>query len=169
MATYGVTDLLSLTGGAHVLDWDAGGHPWLLGAKYTVVDRVGLDVALGASAFSTPEPESGDVIGAVYGVTTIGSSARAATIGLGWRVGNPPGGSDAVLGPSLMVGGDIRVARRTVLVGEAAFGRRLRGYLAAGPRFIGERVTVEVMAAGRVDRMPCCVPMVNVVWGFGGR
>jgi hypothetical protein len=163
---YGLSDRVTVSGGVHILDDGGGDNSWHLGAKWTVVERSGVAAAIGAMAFSSTVRSSREMVNVLYGVTTLGTADRAVSAGLGWRAMTSPDEPDGFNAAVVMFGADVRVSRRMKLMAEWEFGPGLEGFVAAGVRRIGNRVTWEFAVAGLVDRQPCCVPLINVIVAY---
>jgi len=114
VASYGVTDRLSLTGGMSLIP----GSPdqlFYVAPKYTVVESSPASVAAGVLYLRIVGfvPTSG-YAGIAYGVTTIGSSNAAATV----LVGFPFASGGWERRPLVVLGGESRVSPRVKLLVE---------------------------------------------------
>jgi hypothetical protein len=167
---YGVTDHFTIAGGTPVLP-GAIGRIIYLAPKLRVFDGDLLDVAVGAlSFFSTDRSEAGS-IGIGYGVATLGTTDRAATVGAGWGYFAGDGEFETSSRPMVMLGGDMRVGRTAKLVTENFFVPGERGsLLSGGIRLFGERIAVDFGIAGIMDSGDFFwFPAGNFVYNFGRR
>lgn len=138
VASYGVTDRLSLTGGMSLIP----GSPdqlFYVAPKFTLVEAAPASVAAGVLYLRVVGflPASG-YAGVAYGVTTIGSPTTAATV----LVGFPFASSGWERRPLVMLGGESRVSQRVKLLFE---GWTIPGTdvvpAVGGVRLIGARVS----------------------------
>jgi len=138
VASYGVTDRLSLTGGMSLLP----GSPdqlFYVAPKFTLVEGGPASVAAGVLYLRVVGllPTSG-YAGVAYGVTTIGSPTTAATV----LVGFPFASSGWERRPLVVLGGESRVSQRVKLLVE---GWTIPGTdvvpAVGGVRLIGTRVS----------------------------
>jgi hypothetical protein len=138
-------------------------RPFYLAPKLRVVDRGGVEGALGAWIISTGDAE--DVFSLAYGVATIGDPDRSLTLGLGYGVR----GTEVVDRPVVVAGGDVRVSRRVKLVTENWVFPDGYGLASFGPRFLGSRLSADLgvgvfFSSGEPD--PLLFPMVNFVYAW---
>lgn len=144
----GLTERLTLGGG---LLWypgvDLDQTLFYLMPKYTVVDREGGKLALGALVGLLPLDDiSADApasAGILYGVGTTGDRDNNFSLGLGWGYA----GDEVANHPVIMLGGQTRSTRRISLITEnwiLPLSGRTEGIFSGGVRFLGEGLTVDL-------------------------
>jgi hypothetical protein len=171
MIGVGITDRLSIAGGTPILP-QAMFRFFYVAPKFTAVRQPGVDLALGALGVFNRWDQGNDIIGVVYGVSTFGSSDRAASLGAGWGYHSGDGGLDVSSAPVLMAAAEVRLSPRAKVLTENWIylsSAESWGLLSLGPRFIGDRLSADLAVLAQVERgtMTCCFPMVNFVYHFG--
>lgn len=132
MLAVGLTDFLTLAGGISLFP-GADEQIVYLAPKVRFTHLENIDLAGGVLYMSV----TGHTFGIAYGVTTIGSSTTALTVGLGW------GFVDGELSktPSLVIGGEAQLSNSVKLITENWFPPKTNGALISfGIRFFGENV-----------------------------
>lgn len=160
----GLTDRISIGGGAPLFLGGGGGLPFWFTPKIQLYSR--RDTAVSAGLLHIGNPDDGSM-GIAYGVGTWGRSDNAVTVGLGYgylRESNGDRSGAAIV----MIGGERRVTRRTKFVTENWLWRGGNGFLSGGVRFLGDRLTADLALAVPVDRGGplFAFPLVNFVWRF---
>ncbi len=154
-----LSDRFILAGGTPLLFGGGGSRPFWLAPKLTVLDTGRTQAALGVLAFAVEDHSAG----VIYGVMTRGSAQQSATVGLGYGYVD----DDLAEKPAVMLGGEIRVGRRTKLVTENYLFPGGVGLLSLGPRFFGERLSADLGLALPVGDDDFFVfPLINFVWNF---
>lgn len=158
---YGVTDNITIAGGAPLIFGD--GMPLILyvAPKVQLFRSGGLSGAVGSLSFFIPDEAN---FGIVYGVMTAEARDGSGSLTLGG--GQAYAGDEMADGLAIMVGGDLRVSRSLKLLSEnyviAGEDAQLFSF---GLRFIGERLSADVGLA-----MPgeggIALPLVNFVYSF---
>ncbi len=141
----GLTDRVTLGGGATLF-------PTGLDQAYYITPKVGVyasptvNVAVGALLAGAPGLWDESPVGIGYGVATFGGEDGSVTTGIGWGFARHATTSTALV----MVGGQRRVSRSFALVTENYFvTQRNTGVgFSGGVRFIGEKLAVDLAAAG---------------------
>jgi hypothetical protein len=129
-------------------------------------DNVNVAVG-GLLGFTTISDESAPRnFGFLYSVATVGSSDANATAGLGW------GYADSRLArtPALLLGGAVRMSRRTAFITENYFASSSNAsgaFLSYGVRFFGEKLSVDLALVNSVkDPIFPGIPFVSFSVGF---
>ncbi len=156
----GVTDNFILAGGTPLFFGGGGSRPFWLAPKFTFLNTGGTQAAVGVLAFAW-EDESAGII---YGVLTRGGTKASFTVGMGYGYVN----DDLAENPAFMVGGEIRTSRRIKFVTENYLFPGGTGFVSAGPRFFGERLSADLglMAPVGWDGGFFVFPLINFVWNF---
>ncbi len=153
----GITDRLSIGGGTP-LYFGSGFHPLWVTPKLQLVARDTAQVAVGVIHI-TGTGESHDA-GIAYGVTTLGPTDKAATIGIGYAYS---GHDRAAI---LMVGGEYRASRYVKLITENWVWPHGDGFVSGGVRFMGEHLSADLgLIVPSVDS-PVGFPIVRFAWRF---
>ena len=167
--SYGVTDRFTISGGTPVFP-EAIGRIFYLAPKLEVVRTPTASAAVGVLALFATEELTGSV-GLLYGVGTFGSPDAGLTVGATVPFVAAEGESDIGQEAAFMVGGEMRLSRRTKFISEnylipSASG----GLVSAGVRFFGERLSADFgIGAALTDGeggAECCLPLVNFVYSF---
>jgi len=154
-----LSDRFILAGGTPLLFGGGGSRPFWLAPKLTVLDTGRTQAALGILAFAVEDHSAG----VVYGVVTRGGAQRSGTVGLGYGYVD----DDLAEKPAVMLGGEIRIGRRTKLVTENYLFPGGAGLISLGPRFFGERLSADLGLALPVGGGDSFVfPLINFVWNF---
>ena len=163
--SYGLTDRITLAGGAPILFGEI--QPLYIAPKIQVLASENLGVAVGVlSVFSLDGDD--ESVGVLFAVSTVGTSDRALTGGLGYGYA----GDDIANEPVFTLGGETRVARRVKLITENYLvpGGGI-GFFSGGLRVLGERFTTDIGILGGSDgdESFCCFPLINFSYAFGSR
>ena len=163
-AAIGVTDRISIAGGAPVLFGRL--DPFYLAPKVQVSRRPNFQASLGTLSFFFDN----DVFGVAYGVATFGNTDRAFTGGIGLFYA----GEDVQNEPALLLAAETRISRRVKFITENYILPDAVGFLySGGIRIIGDRFTTEigVFGGGALDAeggaASCCFPIINFSRPFG--
>ncbi|MFI5230843.1 MAG: hypothetical protein ACHQWU_17380 [Gemmatimonadales bacterium] len=146
----GITDRVSIGGTATLIPGTTDQVGYLT-PKIGVFASDNVNVAVGGLvAYSTISDES-DLrrFGFLYSVATVGSPDASATAGIGWGYA----GSSLVKSPAIMLGGAVRMSRRTAFVTENYFASSTRAsgaFLGYGIRFFGEKLSVDLALVNSV-------------------
>jgi hypothetical protein len=140
---FGITDRISMGGGMSIVP---GAGPenqlWFLTPKVGIIAKDRVNVAAGALMVSLPEFFDGNgrtSAGVLYGVGTWGSADHSVSTGLGYGYVN-----DELAGrPTIMLGGETRVAPRMSLVSENYLFPGSTTLVSAGVRFLGRDLSVD--------------------------
>lgn len=156
----GITDNLILAGGTPLFFGGGGSRPFWLAPKFTFLNTGHTQAAVGVLAFAV-EDESAGII---YGVLTRGGIKGSVTVGMGYGYVN----DDLADNPAFMVGGEIRTSRRLKFVTENYLFPGGNGFVSAGPRFFGERLSADLglMAPVGWGGELFVFPLINFVWNF---
>lgn len=127
-----------------------------------------VDVSLAAIIFRTPDDwDDGDAhsVGLLCGTGTFGSENYSLSFGAGY------GFADGELAnrPALMLGGEVRVARRLSLMSENWMSPGIEDAVVSyGCRFLGERTAVDLALFNVLDDELVFpgIPFVGFVWNF---
>lgn len=171
IVSYAPTDHLIMSGGTMLPLGFELGEVLYLGPKINFLSRGSLDLAAGVMAMFGAREGDGSA-GVVYGAATKGDPNRAVTLGGGW--GYLREDADAELGyePVIMFGLEDRVSPRVKLLSESyLFPGGSTLMVGGGARLLGERFTGDLgigVGASRGDGVLCCVPLVNLMYMFGG-
>jgi hypothetical protein len=162
----GVTDRVSIGGGTPLVFGVGSGHPAWLTPKVQLYGGDRAQVAAGLiHFFNIDEDGDGGGAGLAYGVTTLGPSDRAITVGAGWAYDG--GGSDdgSVV---VMIGGEHRVRQNLKIITEN-YVFDGGAIVSLGVRFIGDHLSADLgLFTPVVDgEVPVALPIVNFVWTFG--
>lgn len=158
---YGVTDRITLAGGAPLLIGDDLPVVVYLAPKLQLIRSDNVTGSIGTLSFFTEEGNAG----LLYGVMTFESSdgMGSATVGGGGAYAE----GDLADGGVLMLGGDLRVSRSIKLLSENYFitGDEGVGLFSFGLRFIGEHLSADVGLA-IPSEFEIALPLVNFVYSF---
>ena len=164
---YGVTDRITLGGGISILPGvEFRDQLLFFTPKVGVVMGDRFNVAVGALALTLPEVFEGEgrtSAGILYAAGTGGSSDHSVTAGIGYGYVNDRL-ADA---PTLMVGGETRVAPRLSLVTENYFFSGGSGMLSGGFRFMGRDISVDLSFMRPMDGdggESFWFPMLGFMW-----
>jgi hypothetical protein len=183
---YGVTDRLTMGAGTPLIFFgDESSRPVWLTPKYQFYKGPRTSAAVGVMHFVLFGADAR--VGLAYAVATTGSDDNAWTIGAGWAYARydedeyppscaGPGAApvrcepDRVTqthgSPVLMVGGERRVSRRVKLISEN-YVFKDGGFLSAGVRFLGDRLSADLGVFTPLSTDVFLVaPIVNFVWTF---
>ncbi len=150
---------------------------------YYITPKIGfkaadkLDVAAAATIFRVPDFdddddeddddffESPEVVGILYGVGTYGTGDASLTFGLGF------GWTEEELAdnPAVLLGGEVRIARRFSLVSENwLFPQTDTPLISYGIRFFGESLSADLALINVLDEDAIFpgFPMVGFTWNF---
>ncbi len=167
--SYGVTDRFTISGGTPVFP-EAIGRAFYLAPKYEVLRTPTASAAVGVLALFVTEDVLEGSAGLLYGVGTFGSPDAALTVGATVPFVASSGGTDIASDAGFMIGGEMRMSRRTKFVSENYFIPGASGALVSGGiRFFGERLSADFglgAALGEEDAA-CCLPLINFVYSFG--
>jgi len=153
----GVTDRVSIGGGTPLV-FGEGARPVWFTPKVQVLAREKVQAALGVIHITGVEDLNA---GIAYGVTTVGSEDKAATIGLGYAYS----GDDR--SAIVMVGGEGRQGRRIKWITENWFwGGGGNGFVSGGVRFLGERLTADLSLVVPLVEETIAFPVVSFSWSF---
>jgi hypothetical protein len=157
---YGVTDNVSIGGGVSLFPTSVDEQVFYLTPKVGGSFGEQLHVAAGLLFVGTPEGTGG--VG--YGAGTFGTPDRSLTVGVGYGFA----GGDIESKPVVMLGGELRVARRVALVTE--------NYLlpidennivySFGLRFMGEKLTTDLAIFNVSGSDIIGIPYVDFVFSF---
>jgi hypothetical protein len=157
---YGVTDNISVGGGVSIFPTGVDEQVYYLTPKVGTSFGEQIHVAAGLLMAGNKDGTGG--IG--YGVGTFGTGDRSVTVGLGYGFA----GGDIESKPLVMLGGELRVARRVALVTE--------NYVlpisddnvvySFGLRFMGEKLTTDLALVNTVGSGIIGVPYVDFVFSF---
>lgn len=163
----GATDWLTLSGGTPIIPGEMG-EVFYLAPKVRVLATERLQVSGGVLAFFEGGFDSGS-IGIMYAVGSAGDPDRSLTVGAGFPF-RASGRHSDVSDPILLIGGETRTGRITKLITENYVLLGERGVMtSAGFRIFGERFSGDVgIGALLGDEAFCCLPLINVVYTFGG-
>jgi hypothetical protein len=156
---FGITDNLLISGGTPLIFGEGGSRPFWVAPKVTFLNTGETQAAVGVLAMAV-EDESAGIL---YGVLSRGSPNRALSVGIGYGYVN----DEIADSPAVMLGGELRVARRVKLLTENYFFPGGEGLVSVGPRFFGERLSADlglVMPVGSDDTF--VFPLINFVWNF---
>jgi hypothetical protein len=132
MLAIGVTNFFTLAGGISLIP-GASEQIIYLAPKARLVHLENIDLAGGVLYMSILD----HTFGIAYGVTTIGSSATALTIGLGWGFVDGEFSNT----PSVVFGGEAQLSNSIKLITENWFPPKMDGGLISfGIRFFGESI-----------------------------
>lgn len=154
----GVTDRLSVGGGTPLLFGGGDERPFWFTPKLQITSSETVQTAVGViHVAGLDEP-----LGIAYGVATFGRSDSAVTVGVGY------GYSDDGRAPIIMAGGERRVSRRVALMTENWLWRGGHGFISAGVRFLGDRLSADVGLLVPLEEGGdlFAFPLVNFVWRF---
>ena len=166
----GVGSHVNLAGGVSLIP-GADGQLVYLAPKVTFHEAETISVA-GGIIFSKFLGDGADDIpsfGMAYGVTTLGSTETALTVGLG--LGFVDG--DFADSPALMIGGEIQMSGTTKLISENyfIFGRDNFQLLSGGIRFFGRKLAVDIAMITSPDFLEGdgfpFIPFVGFAYNFG--
>jgi hypothetical protein len=137
----GVTDRLSLGGGLTLIPDASSQLAWFT-PKVGLIASETFNVAVGGlfgySGFADTGNES---FGILYGVSTFGDVNASVTTGLGWGYA----GGKLTASPAAMLGGSVRVSKRSALITENYhFPNDNNVLLGYGIRFFGEKLSVDL-------------------------
>lgn len=169
--SYGVTDRFTISGGTPVVP-EAIGQVFYLAPKYEVLRTPTASAAVGVLALFATESAFDGSAGLLYGVGTFGSPDRALSVGATVPFIATTDDSEIGSDPAFMIGGEMRMSRRTKFLTENYFVLGESGALiSGGVRFFGERLSADFgLGAGFADGESfCCLPLLNFMYSFGGR
>ncbi len=153
----GLTDRLSLGAGSPLI-FTGDAHPVWFTPKLQLIARKNAQVAAGVIHITGVEDLNA---GIAYGVTTLGSDNKAATIGLGYAYS---GDNRSAI---LMIGGEHRSSRRIKWITENWFWRgSVRGFVSGGVRFLGERLSADLSLVVPLVDETVVFPVVSFAWSF---
>lgn len=154
----GITDRLSIGAGTPlVFGGGDGARPFWFTPKLQLVARERLQVATGVIHMAV----AGESTGIAYGVTTLGSMDKAATLGLGYAYF----GRDRA--PIVMIGGEYRAGRRVKWITENwLWGGSDNGFVSGGVRFLGERLSADLGIVVPLIDHTVAFPLVSFAWRF---
>ena len=169
IASYAVTDRLSISGGLPIIP-ETIGQIGYVSSQLQVVRGTGSSAAVGVLAgFGTDDVATA---GLLYGVGTFGDADNAIHLSAAFPFYTDGDDGDVGSDPLVMIGGERRISRRVKLMSENYFVPSESGaLLSGGIRILGERLTADfgVGAAVGDGGGGCCLPLVNFVYTFGGR
>jgi len=157
---YGVTDRLSIGGGAPLMI-GAGDLPVWFTPKFRVANSRSADLSIGVLHVVNMGDDS---VGIAYAVATRGTTDAAFTGGAGYAYSS--GDPDRAGAPVVMVGGEKRISRRLKFVTENYWFSGA-GLVSGGVRFLGERLSADIAMVtplGYAESGFIAFPMVNFVW-----
>ena len=156
----GVTDRISIGAGTPLVFGDFE-QPFWVTPKVKLIETRSTAVSAGVMHFFNIDEAS---IGIAYGVVTQGSADNAVTVGLGYsyaRTDDEDAGSAVV-----MLGGERRVSRRVKVVSEN-YVFKGGGFVSAGVRFFGEKLSADLGLVAPLSGDDLFVfPMINIVRKF---
>ncbi|MEL6822327.1 MAG: hypothetical protein AAFP70_11235 [Calditrichota bacterium] len=162
---YGITDNVTIGGGMSVFPVDDFLENNLFYFTPKFGKEINENVSLAAGAIIINPPNLDEVAGLAYGVGTFGNETASFTGGLAF----PFAGDDLADQLVIMLGGDLRVSRRTSLISEnwIITGDDGGALFAYGIRFFGEQLSVD-LAFANVSDSPIFpgVPYVDFVFNF---
>ena len=156
----GITDNLILAGGTPLIFGGGGSRPYWVAPKFTFLNTDHTQAAVGVLAFAVVDHSAG----IFYGVLSQRGLKASATIGVGYGYVD----DDPADKPALMFGGELRTGRKLKLVTENYLFPGGEGFLSAGPRFFGERLSADLglMAPIGWEDDFFVFPLINFVWNF---
>lgn len=155
-AQVGLTDRLSVGGGTPLIFGGGSEHPVWFTPKVQLLGRDKAQVAAGIIHITGIDQNAG----IAYGVTTLGPTDRAVTVGLGYAYS----GDDRT--PILMLGGEYRESRRIKWITENWLWRDGPGFLSGGIRFIGDRLSADLSLVVPLIDEGLVLPLVSFAWHF---
>ena len=165
---YGITDNISVGGGLSLIpgvDFDE--QIFYFTPKIGLKAVNNLNFAAGALIISLPNFDDNDrpVVGVVYGVGTFGSMNHNLTVGLGY------GFEDRNLAdkPLVMLGGELRISRRTAFVTENWILPGVDNPLVSyGIRFFGTKSSVDLALINTIGEEAIYpgIPYIDFVFNF---
>lgn len=168
IASYGVSDRFSISGGTPVIP-EAIGEAGYVDAKFQVIRSPRTQVSVGTlAAFGTDDVATA---GLLYGVGTFGDADQALHVSAALPFYSDGEDGDVGDDPLIMLGGEMRTSRRIKLITENYFIAGEDGaILSGGLRILGDRLTADFGVAAAIgDGSECCLPLVNFVYTFGGK
>lgn len=156
----GITDRISVGAGTPLVFGGGSEHPFWVTPKAQLLSRGNTDAAVGIMHFLNVGDGS---FGIAYSVVTYGSDDSAITGGVGYAYERYDGNGDGSV--ILMVGGEHRVSRGVKLISENYLWRG-GGFVTAGVRWMGERLSTDLGLAAPLGTDVFVFPMVNFVWKF---
>ncbi|UCD62854.1 MAG: hypothetical protein JSW34_08795 [Candidatus Zixiibacteriota bacterium] len=167
---FGITDNISISGGMSIFPGvDFEDQLFYITPKIGV--NVAENVAIAGSAIiirvSDFDDEDDDekIVGAIYGMSTIGTDDISLTCGLGFGYVE----DDIADKPAVIVGGEWRFARRASFVSENfIFPEVDEPLISYGVRFFGEKIAVDLALFNILgdDAVFPGIPLVGFVWNF---
>jgi hypothetical protein len=160
--SFSVTDRFMIAGGTPLIGDFDGDRPFWIAPKIKVLDLERTQVAVGLWSLSTGDIDDG-IYSLLFGTGTFGSVDQAVTLGIGYGME----GTDFADRPVVVVGGETRVSRRVKLVSENWIFPGENGFLSAGPRFMGDRLSADLgLAFFLADGDGVFFPLVNFVYSW---
>ena len=166
---YAITDNLSIGGGMSIIPWiDLDEQLFYLTPKLGLKTAKNLHLSAGALLIRVNDFDDGDdlkLVGAIYGVGTLGTLDESITAGLGYGFE----GSDFADKPMIMVGGELRASNRTAFVTENwLFPGADKPLVSYGVRFFGEKISVDLAFINVVseDAIFPGIPYIDFVYNF---
>ncbi|MEO8910291.1 MAG: hypothetical protein ABI408_08690 [Gemmatimonadaceae bacterium] len=137
---YGLTDNISIGGGASLLPTGLNNQAFYFTPKIGGAVHENVDLAVGALIVGGIPDES--TVGIVYGVGTFGPPDASITAGLGYGFA----GTTIARNPVAMIGGELRVAKHIGLVTENYIipNTHANPLYSYGVRLMGEKMTVDL-------------------------
>ena len=159
---HGLTNRLSIGGGMSIFPGlDPSDQLFFLTPKVGVVQSPTVNAAVGALVIRVPDERT---TGILYGVTTWGHEDASVTAGLGYGFH----GGDLADRPAVMLGGELRVAQRMSLITENYLLPGDLRIIAAGPRFIGRDISVDLTLANFASGGDSfTAPLLSFTWRWG--
>ncbi|UCD17093.1 MAG: hypothetical protein JSV44_11670 [Candidatus Zixiibacteriota bacterium] len=165
---YGITDNISISGGVSLIpfiDFED--------QIFFAIPKVGFsfsdELALAASALVIRVPSDDDddpsVVGVLFGTGTYGSTDKSLTLGVGYGFKE----DEVADKPAVLVGGELRFARRLALVTENwVFPGLDEPLVSYGMRFFGESLAADLAFFTILDEDSIFpgIPYVDFVWNF---
>ena len=165
---YGVTDNISIGGGMSLIPGiGLDDQMFFFTPKIGLKAARTLSFAAGALLVNVPDMDDGEstLVGIVYGVGTFGTLDKSFTAGLGYGFAE----GDFAEKPMVMLGGEIRFARRMSFVTENWIFPGLDEPLVSyGVRFIGEKLSVDLAFINLIGENAIFpgVPYIDFVFNF---
>ncbi len=156
-AQVGITDRFSIGGGTPLVFGGGGAHPVWVTPKLQVLARDTTQAAVGVIHITgTGDHDAG----IAYGVTTVGTPEKAATVGLGYAY------SGHARTAIVMVGGEYRASRHIKWMTENWIWHGGDGFVSGGVRFLGEHLSADIGLVVPLVDSPLAFPIVSFAWHF---
>lgn len=161
----GITDRFSVAGGTILMSLDDARPFWII-PKLQLVDEPTFDLSVGALAIGVAGSYDFETVGIVFSAATWGDELSSLTVGAGWGWVE----DDFANTPAILFGAEGRVSNSVNLMTENYWIPTGNGdstvILAAGPRFLGERLSADIALAWVPEADFAFFPLVNFVWNW---